>query len=112
MYLNLAMTSTGADLPSGKMPTTRVRLRISRFGRSMALQEQVRCGIDESEPYDAAKLDAIRDGLRRGASPEQIAATRPSLGLSAAARRASNHAGGLMIVESAMELADDERRAA
>lgn len=35
------------------------------------------------EPAPAAKLDAIRDGLRRGLSPEQIAATRPDLGLSA-----------------------------
>lgn len=42
-----------------------------------------RRGIDETEPSAAAKLDAIRDGLRRGLSPEQIAATRPELGLSA-----------------------------
>lgn len=42
-----------------------------------------RRGIDETEAGAAAKLDAIRDGLRRGLSPEQIAATRPELGLSA-----------------------------
>ena len=42
-----------------------------------------RRGIDETEAGAAAKLDAIRDGLRRGLSPEQIAATRPDLGLSA-----------------------------
>lgn len=42
-----------------------------------------RRGIDETEPGAAAKLEAIRDGLRRGLSPEQIAATRPDLGLSA-----------------------------
>lgn len=41
-----------------------------------------RRGIDETELSVAAKLDAIRDGLARGLSPEQIAATRPDLGLS------------------------------
>ena len=35
--MSLAVTSMRADLPSGKVPTTRVRLRISRFSRSMAL---------------------------------------------------------------------------
>ena len=34
-YCNLAQTSISADFPSGKVPTTRVRLRISRFMRSM-----------------------------------------------------------------------------
>lgn len=42
-----------------------------------------RRGIDETELTVASKLDAIREGLRRGLSPEQIAATRPELGLSA-----------------------------
>ena len=42
-----------------------------------------RRGIDETELSVASKLDAIREGLRRGLSPEQIAATRPDLGLSA-----------------------------
>lgn len=42
-----------------------------------------RRGIDETELTVAAKLDAIREGLRRGLSPEQIANTRPDLGLSA-----------------------------
>lgn len=42
-----------------------------------------RRGIDETEPSAALKLDAIREGLGRGLSPEQIAATRPELGLSA-----------------------------
>lgn len=41
-----------------------------------------RRGIDETEATAAAKIAAIRDGLRRGLSPEQIAATRPELGLS------------------------------
>lgn len=36
-YRNLAQTSISTDLPSGKVPTTRVRLRISRFMRSMTL---------------------------------------------------------------------------
>lgn len=42
-----------------------------------------RSGIDEDEEGAAAKLDAIRDGLARGLSPEQIAAADPGLGLSA-----------------------------
>lgn len=42
-----------------------------------------RRGIDETEPAAASKLGAIREGLRRGLSPEQIASTRPELGLSA-----------------------------
>lgn len=44
---------------------------------------EARRGIDETEPSAASKLDAIREGLGRGLSPEQIAATRPELGLSA-----------------------------
>ena len=36
-YRNLAQTSISADFPSGKVPTTQVRLRISRFMRSMTL---------------------------------------------------------------------------
>lgn len=42
-----------------------------------------RRGIDETEGSTARKLEAIREGLRRGLSPAQIAATRPDLGLSA-----------------------------
>lgn len=42
-----------------------------------------RRGIDETEATAAAEIAAIRDGLRRGLSPEQIAATRPELGLAA-----------------------------
>lgn len=42
-----------------------------------------RSGIDETEESAAAKLAAIRDGLKRGLSPEQIAASNPGLGLSA-----------------------------
>ena len=40
-------------------------------------------GIDETEESAAAKLAAIRDGLSRGLSPEQIAASRPEPGMSA-----------------------------
>ena len=43
---------------------------------------EARRGIDETEATAAAEIAAIRDGLRRGLSPEQIAATRPELGLS------------------------------
>ena len=38
-----------------------------------------RSGIDESEEGAAAKLAAIRDGLARGLSPQQIAAATPGL---------------------------------
>lgn len=44
---------------------------------------EARRGIDETEPSAAARLEAIRDGLRRGLSPGRIAATRPELGLAA-----------------------------
>lgn len=42
-----------------------------------------RRGIDETEATAAAEIAAIRDGPRRGLSPEQIAAARPELGLAA-----------------------------
>ena len=38
-----------------------------------------RSGIDETEEGAAAKLAAIRDGLARGLSPQQIAAATPGL---------------------------------
>gem|GEM_PF-3544889 len=41
-YLSLAVTSMSALLPSGNVPTTRVRRRISRFSRSMALLVRMR----------------------------------------------------------------------
>lgn len=41
-----------------------------------------RSGIDETEEGAAAKLAAIRDGLARGLSPQQIAATTPGLSAS------------------------------
>ena len=41
-----------------------------------------RSGIDETEEGAAAKLAAIRDGLARGLSPQQIAATAPGLSAS------------------------------
>ena len=40
-------------------------------------------GIDEAGPSAASKPGAMRDGLARGLSPEQVAETRPDLGLSA-----------------------------
>ena len=42
-----------------------------------------RRGIDETEATAAAEIAAVRDGLQRGLSPGQIAATRPELGLAA-----------------------------
>ena len=41
-----------------------------------------RSGIDETEEGAAAKLAAIRDGLARGLSPQQIAAATPGLSAS------------------------------
>ena len=41
-----------------------------------------RTGIDETEEGAAAKLAAIRDGLARGLSPQQIAAATPGLSAS------------------------------
>lgn len=56
--------------------------RMAQRAADAELSESRR-GIDETEAGAAAKIAAIRDGLRRGLSPEQIAATRPELGLSA-----------------------------
>ncbi|NHM16527.1 hypothetical protein GMI69_07645 [Eggerthellaceae bacterium zg-887] len=41
-YFKRALTSMRADLPSGKVPTTRARLLISRLSRSMALLVRIR----------------------------------------------------------------------
>ena len=41
-YFRRAVASMSALLPSGKVPTTRVRRRISRFSRSMALLVRMR----------------------------------------------------------------------
>lgn len=57
----------------------------ARWAQQAADEElsAARRGIDESEQSAAVKLQAIRDGLARGLSPEQIAASRPELALSA-----------------------------
>ena len=44
-----AQTSIRAELPSGNVPTTRVRLRISRFGRSMTLFVRIRVQCSEGK---------------------------------------------------------------
>ena len=46
-----AQTSMRAELPSGKLPTTRVRRRISRFSRSMTLlvRMRVQCSLGKSQ---------------------------------------------------------------
>ena len=46
-----AQTSMRAELPSGKLPTTRVRRRISRFSRSMTLLVWIRvqCSLGKSQ---------------------------------------------------------------
>lgn len=41
MCLSLAATSIGAECPSGKAPTTRVLLRISRIIRSRGLSSSI-----------------------------------------------------------------------
>ena len=57
-----------------------------RAVRAQALADEElresRRGIDETEGSTAMKLDVIRSDMARGLSPAQIAATRPSLGLS------------------------------
>ena len=66
--------------------TMRPRVRYDARMAQRAAEEELsaaRRGIDETELTVASKLDAIREGLRRGLSPEQIAGTRPELGLSA-----------------------------
>ena len=46
-----AQTSMRAELPSGKLPTTRVRRRISRFSLSMTLlvRMRVQCSLGKSQ---------------------------------------------------------------
>lgn len=46
-----AQTSIRAELPSGKLPTTRVRRRISRFSLSMTLLVRIRvqCSLGKSQ---------------------------------------------------------------
>ena len=46
-----AQTSMRAELPSGKIPTTRVLRRISRFGRSITLLVRIRvqCSLGKSQ---------------------------------------------------------------
>ena len=46
-----AQTSMRAELPSGKLPTTRVRRRIYRFSRSMTLlvRMRVQCSLGKSQ---------------------------------------------------------------
>lgn len=57
-----------------------------RAVRAQALADrelrEARRGVDETEEGMAMKLEVIRSDLARGPSPEQIAATRPSLGVS------------------------------
>lgn len=59
---------------------------VYRAVRAQALADEelreARRGVDETESSMAMKLEVIRSDLARGLSPEQIAATRPSLGVS------------------------------
>ena len=59
---------------------------VCRAVRAQALADEelrdARRGVDETESSMAMKLETIRSDLARGLSPEQIAATRPSLGVS------------------------------
>ena len=59
-----AQTSMRAELPSGKLPTTRVRRRISRLSRSMTLLERVK-GIEPS--YSAWEADVLPLNYTRNA---------------------------------------------
>lgn len=66
----------------GRKPRVFYDARMAQARADAELRESRR-GIDETEATAAAKLGAIRDGLRRGLSPAQIAAAEPGLGLSA-----------------------------
>ena len=48
---HMAQTSIGAELPSGNVPTTRVRRRISRLSRSITLlvRMRVQCSLGKSQ---------------------------------------------------------------
>lgn len=64
----------------------RPRVRYSAALAQLAADREAsesRAGIDEDEGSTARKVAAIRDCLARGLSPEQIAETRPDIGLSA-----------------------------
>ena len=63
-------------------PRVRYDARMAQRAADEGLRESRR-GVDETELTVASKLDAIREGLRRGLSPAQIANARPELGLSA-----------------------------
>ena len=57
----------------------------ARWAQAAAEAElsESRRGIDETEASAARKVAALRDGMARGLSPQQVAASDPSLGLSA-----------------------------
>ena len=50
-WRSLAQTSIRAEFPSGNVPTTRVRRRISRFSRSITLlvRMRVQCSLGKSQ---------------------------------------------------------------
>ena len=50
-WRSLAQTSIKAEFPSGNVPTTRVRRRISRFSRSITLLVRmcVQCSLGKSQ---------------------------------------------------------------
>lgn len=68
MYFSLAVTSISADLPSGNVPTTRVRRRVSLFSCSMALFVPilVQCCMGKSV---CASWRARRSGMPCSAPP-------------------------------------------
>ncbi len=63
-------------------PQVRYDARLAQDEADRELRES-RSGVDETEETTAAKLALIRDGLARGLSPAQVAASTPGLGLSA-----------------------------
>lgn len=87
-----------------------------RAVRAQALADrelrEARRGVDETEEGMAMKLEVIRSDLARGPSPEQIAATRPSLGVSKSTiyRWADEGYGGMSNMELRRKVGYKPRR--
>ncbi|MCF6413446.1 IS30 family transposase [Collinsella tanakaei] len=89
---------------------------VYRAARAHALADEelrgARRGVDETEEGMAMKLEVIRSDLARGLSPEQIAATRPSLGVSKSTiyRWADEGYGGMSNMELRRKVGYKPRR--
>ena len=95
-----AQISIKAELPSGKLPTTRVRQRISRFSRSITLlvRMRVQCSLGKSQQVSVAPipsftlLAASSNSMERSFSTTVLAFSRVAF-LFSYARMALEHFG-------------------